>query len=177
LGKIHHLFDRKFCHYILRVFRESNWNCGNSLLLFRRRILPFLSAMQKLCTSTHFFDPIFWRKRLKSIKKAHMAANCDESISFQIAGLPKDEVEIEIPPPRGSKSSAAKKKVSTPGQTANSRVKPPNSSMAVAPITPTVQPPTTIPGSTATTTVPLPPLAQHNSLPPHSIKNQNIGRW
>lgn len=81
--------------------------------------------------------------------------------------MPKDEIEIEVPPPKGSKlATTTKKKVAGPVPVPN-RIKPVNSTAAVTPVTPTTTP-TSIPGSTATTTVPL-PVAQHNSLP-HQVR-------
>ncbi len=91
-----------------------------------------------------------------------------------MASLPKEEVEIEVPQsrgppqPRGPRvTPAAKKKVNTVGPVANSRIKTVNNSAAVPPVAPPPAP-TTIPGSTATTTVPL-THAQHNSVAPHQV--------
>lgn len=87
----------------------------------------------------------------------------------QVASMPKEEIEIKVPPPKRSKvASTGKKKISGVGVIPN-RVKPVNSTAAVTPVTPSTTP-TSIPGSTATTTVPL-PHAQHNSLP-HQVSEQ-----
>ncbi|XP_065200393.1 bromodomain-containing protein 3-like isoform X2 [Planococcus citri] len=92
-----------------------------------------------------------------------MAQALEKLFLTKVASMPKEEIEIEAPPPKGSKlTSSAKKKVAGPSMVPN-RIKPVNSTAAVTPVTPTTTP-TSIPGSTATTTVPL-PVAQHNSLP------------
>lgn len=80
-----------------------------------------------------------------------------------MASLPKEEIEVDVPPPKGSKVAKAAKKKITPIGPPNSRIKPVNSTSAVTPVTPSV--PSSIPGSTATTTVPL-PHSQHNSIHP-----------
>lgn len=87
---------------------------------------------------------------------------------IQVAKLPKGD-EVEVPGRRGPRvPTAAKKKVGAAGPVANRINKTVNSTTAVTPVTPTSAP-TSIPGSTATTTVPL-PHAQHNSLP-HQVRN------
>lgn len=105
-----------------------------------------------------------------------MAQTLEKLYLQKLESMPKEEIELEPPPPKGSKP--VKKGVRAGGVTGvgrgggaaggGGRGRPSNSTAippvaAPVPVTPTSHLPTTIPGSTATPTVPIPHL---NSLPP-----------
>lgn len=110
---------------------------------------------------------------------------------FQVAGMPKEEIELDPPPPKGQKSAKKNRIVGrgrgigglplVPGA-GMARGRPPSSASPATLPAPnsTVAPPLTaphlpspIPGSTATTTVPT-THATHNSLPQQVTQTHSI---
>ncbi|CAH1402072.1 unnamed protein product [Nezara viridula] len=104
-----------------------------------------------------------------------MAQTLEKLYLQKLETMPKEEIELEPPPPKGSKPVKKRPGVIGPGRgggtTGAGRGRPSNSTTAAAavvaapvpPATPPSHLPATIPGSTATTTV---PTTHHNSLPP-----------
>ncbi|XP_018912866.1 bromodomain-containing protein 3 isoform X2 [Bemisia tabaci] len=102
-----------------------------------------------------------------------MAQTIEKLFLSKIATMPKEEVELELPPPKGfakgatgGAGSVKKKPPAAPPKP------PPKVSRPVASVAPT-----TIPGSTNTTTI---PHVSHNSVPQgagsHSSIGQGVGR-
>lgn len=104
-----------------------------------------------------------------------MAQTLEKLYLQKLETMPKEEIELEPPPPKGSKPVKKRPGVIGPGRgggtTGAGRGRPSNSTAAatavvttpVPPVTPPSLLPGTIPGSTATTTV---PTTHHNSIPP-----------
>ncbi|XP_066904418.1 bromodomain-containing protein 3 isoform X4 [Halyomorpha halys] len=107
-----------------------------------------------------------------------MAQTLEKLYLQKLETMPKEEIELEPPPPKGSKPVKKRPGVIGPGRgggtTGAGRGRPSNSTAAAAavvaapvpPATPPSHLPVTIPGSTATTTV---PTTHHNSLPPQKM--------
>ncbi|XP_066904426.1 bromodomain-containing protein 3 isoform X11 [Halyomorpha halys] len=113
-----------------------------------------------------------------------MAQTLEKLYLQKLETMPKEEIELEPPPPKGSKPVKKRPGVIGPGRgggtTGAGRGRPSNSTAAAAavvaapvpPATPPSHLPVTIPGSTATTTV---PTTHHNSLPPQPQRQSDDG--